>query len=188
VALSAGRGTIHGRIAHPPVRNPRPAQATGVGRGQGNITSVTGQLAASHGALPWLCCRAAGCQRGLLRFHRATVKASPGPPHSDTSSPNTYPSSQPTPNWIRADQLSDQDRPARGGAAARGRCCDDSVRTRRTVPGSPRGSGRRRPGLPAHSLGLVPVGQPMTLTLSAWGPFWPWVMSNSTFCPSSRLR
>ena len=30
--------------------------------------------------------------------------------------------------------------------------------------------------------------QAMTLTFSAWGPFWPWVMSNSTFCPSSRLR
>jgi hypothetical protein len=30
-------------------------------------------------------------------------------------------------------------------------------------------------------------GQPVTLTFSAWGPFWPWVMSNSTFCPSSRL-
>jgi hypothetical protein len=38
---------------------------------------------------------------------------------------------------------------------------------------------------PAPSL---PVGQPVTLTFSAWGPFWPWVMSNSTFCPSSRLR
>ena len=25
--------------------------------------------------------------------------------------------------------------------------------------------------------------QAMTLTFSAWGPFWPWVMSNSTFCP-----
>ena len=33
-----------------------------------------------------------------------------------------------------------------------------------------------------------PVRQPMTLTFSAWGPFWPWVMSNSTCCPSSRLR
>ena len=30
--------------------------------------------------------------------------------------------------------------------------------------------------------------QAMTLTFSAWGPFWPWVMSSSTFCPSSRLR
>ena len=38
---------------------------------------------------------------------------------------------------------------------------------------------RRRP---------LPGGQPVTLTFSAWGPFWPWVMSNSTFCPSSRLR
>jgi hypothetical protein len=36
---------------------------------------------------------------------------------------------------------------------------------------------------------LVPAGgQPATRTFSAWGPFWPWVMSNSTFCPSSRLR
>ena len=34
----------------------------------------------------------------------------------------------------------------------------------------------------------APAGQPVTLTFSAWGPFWPWVMSNSTFCPSSRLR
>ena len=42
--------------------------------------------------------------------------------------------------------------------------------------------------VPAYSLGLVPVGQPMTLTFSAWGPFWPWVMSNSTCCPSCRLR
>ena len=33
-----------------------------------------------------------------------------------------------------------------------------------------------------------PVRQPVTLTFSAWGPFWPWVMSNSTFCPSSRPR
>ncbi len=35
---------------------------------------------------------------------------------------------------------------------------------------------------------FAPVDQPTTLTFSAWGPFWPWVMSNSTFCPSSRLR
>src|SRR5260221_14469067 len=28
-----------------------------------------------------------------------------------------------------------------------------------------------------------PVHQPMTLTFSAWDPFWPCVMSNSTFCP-----
>jgi hypothetical protein len=34
----------------------------------------------------------------------------------------------------------------------------------------------------------LPMRQPMTLTFSAWGPFWPWVMSSSTFCPSSRLR
>jgi hypothetical protein len=34
----------------------------------------------------------------------------------------------------------------------------------------------------------LPMRQAMTLTFSAWGPFWPWVMSNSTFCPSSRLR
>jgi hypothetical protein len=57
---------------------------------------------------------AAGCQRGRLRFHRAAVNASPGPPHLDTSSPNTHPSSQPTPNWMRAvpaDQLPDHDRP-----------------------------------------------------------------------------
>ncbi len=33
-----------------------------------------------------------------------------------------------------------------------------------------------------------PLRQPMTLRFSAWGPFWPCVMSNSTFCPSSRLR
>ena len=35
---------------------------------------------------------------------------------------------------------------------------------------------------------LLPMRQAMTLTFSAWGPFWPWVMSSSTFCPSSRLR
>jgi hypothetical protein len=34
----------------------------------------------------------------------------------------------------------------------------------------------------------LPMRQPMTLTFSAWAPFWPCVMSNSTFCPSSRLR
>jgi hypothetical protein len=48
------------------------------------------------------------------RFRRAAVNASPGPPHSDASSPNTHPSSQPTPNRMRAvpaDQLPDQDRP-----------------------------------------------------------------------------
>jgi hypothetical protein len=48
------------------------------------------------------------------RFRRAAVNASPGPPHLDTSSPNTHPSSQPTPNRMRAvpaDQLPDQDRP-----------------------------------------------------------------------------
>src|SRR6266566_2330160 len=66
------------------------------------------------GALPSLGCCAAGCQRGRLRFHRAAVNASPGPPHIDTSSPNTHPSSQPTPNRMRAvpaDQLPAQDRP-----------------------------------------------------------------------------
>ena len=57
---------------------------------------------------------AAGCQRGRLRFRRAAVNASPGPPHLDTSSANPHPSSQLTPNWMRAvpaDQLPDQDRP-----------------------------------------------------------------------------
>ena len=44
------------------------------------------------------------------------------------------------------------------------------------------------PVITAHNRALVLVGQPMTLTFSAWGPFWPWVMSNSTFCPSWRLR
>ena len=34
----------------------------------------------------------------------------------------------------------------------------------------------------------LPMCQPMTLTFSAWDPFCPCVMSNSTFCPSSRLR
>jgi len=34
----------------------------------------------------------------------------------------------------------------------------------------------------------MPMHQPTTLTFSAWGPFWPCVMSNSTFCPSSMLR
>jgi len=41
----------------------------------------------------------------------------------------------------------------------------------------------RRPGRRS-----LPVRQPVTLTFSAWGPFWPCVMSNSTRCPSSRLR
>jgi hypothetical protein len=56
--------------------------------------------AAWYGTLPSLdCCRvAAGCQRGFLRFHGAAVNASPEPAHLDTSSPNTHPSSQPTPN------------------------------------------------------------------------------------------
>src|SRR6266487_4854262 len=68
----------------------------------------------ADGALPSLCWCAAGCQRGCLRFRRAAVNASPGPPHIDTSSANLHPSSQPTPNWMRAvpaDQLPDQDRP-----------------------------------------------------------------------------
>jgi hypothetical protein len=43
----------------------------------------------------------------------------------------------------------------------------------------------RRP-VPAGA--SLPVGQPVTLTFSAWGPFWPRVTSNSTFCPSSRPR
>jgi hypothetical protein len=34
----------------------------------------------------------------------------------------------------------------------------------------------------------LPIYQPTTLTFSAWGLFWPCVMSNSTFCPSSMLR
>src|SRR5690349_24713975 len=49
-----------------------------------------------------------------LCLHGATRDAAPGAPHMDTSSPNTHPSSQPTPNWMRAvpaDQLPDQDRP-----------------------------------------------------------------------------
>ena len=43
--------------------------------------------------------------------------------------------------------------PARGGAAARGQCCGGSVRTRRTVPGSLRGSGHAQTELPARDLG-----------------------------------
>src|SRR5215471_144779 len=35
---------------------------------------------------------------------------------------------------------------------------------------------------------VYPEHQSTTLTFSAWGPFWPCVMSNSTFCPASRLR
>jgi hypothetical protein len=45
---------------------------------------------------------------------------------------------------------------------------------------------RRPPPLGAGS--SLPARQPVTLTFSARGPFWPWVMSNSTFCPSSGLR
>ena len=59
--------------------------------------------------------------------------------------------------------------PRRGGTGS-GSICPD--------PGTARRPGRRS----------LPARQPMTLTFSAWGPFWPWVMSNSTFCPSSRLR
>src|SRR6478735_3385083 len=43
-------------------------------------------------------------------------------------------------------------------------------------------------GCAAFGKALAAMRQAMTLTFSAWGPFWPWVMSNSTFCPSSRLR
>ncbi len=48
----------------------------------------------------------------------------------------------------------------------------------------PRPQGLR--GVPGRRSPLM--RQAMTLTFSAWGPFWPCVMSNSTFCPSSRLR
>jgi len=57
-----------------------------------------------------------------------------------------------------------------GSLAARSR----SLFTQRPSPSAP--------GSP------LPIRQLMTLTFSAWGPFWPCVMSNSTFCPSSRLR
>jgi hypothetical protein len=40
--------------------------------------------------------------------------------------------------------------PAHGGAAARGRCCGGIVRTPRTVPGSPRGSGQAHAGWAAR--------------------------------------
>jgi hypothetical protein len=43
-------------------------------------------------------------------------------------------------------------------------------------------------GKPAAGQSSLPVPQLMTLTFSAWGPFWPCVMSNSTCCPSSKLR
>src|SRR6266550_6952800 len=49
-----------------------------------------------------------------LCLHGAIRDAGPCTPHIDTSSPNTHPSSQPTPNWMRAvpaDQLPHQDRP-----------------------------------------------------------------------------
>jgi hypothetical protein len=63
----------------------------------------------------------------------------------------------------------------------------------RCFPASRRAvDGRWRPGgdgpASGRQLSLVSAGQPMTLTFSAWGPFWPWVMSNSTFCPSCKLR
>jgi hypothetical protein len=48
-----------------------------------------------------------------LCLHGATRDAALGAPHIDTSSPNTDPSSQPTPNWmcaVVADQRPDQDR------------------------------------------------------------------------------
>ncbi len=54
-------------------------------------------------------------------------------------------------------------------------------RLQETCPGSP--GTAPRPGRPSP-----PVRQPVTLTFSAWGPFWPCVMPDSTFCPSSRLR
>jgi hypothetical protein len=52
------------------------------------------------------------CLHGAIRD--APLGTPLGAPHMDTSSPNTHPSSQPTPNWMRAvpaDQLPDQDRP-----------------------------------------------------------------------------
>jgi hypothetical protein len=58
------------------------------------------------------------------------------------------------------------------------RRCRGFSRRAPASPGTAQRPGRRSPL----------VRQPMTLTFSAWGPFWPWVMSNSTFCPSSRLR
>jgi hypothetical protein len=36
--------------------------------------------------------------------------------------------------------------------------------------------------------GLFDGDQTITRTLEAWGPFWPWLTSNSTFWFSSRLR
>ena len=41
---------------------------------------------------------------------------------------------------------------------------------------------------PASGTGYRRACQPITLTFSACGPLGPCVMSNSTFCPSSRLR
>ena len=32
------------------------------------------------------------------------------------------------------------------------------------------------------------IERQMTRTPVAWGPLWPWPISNSTRCPSSRLR
>jgi hypothetical protein len=52
-------------------------------------------------------------QRLRLCLHGVIGDAAPAPPLIDSSSPNTHPSSQPTPNWmcaVPADQLPDQDR------------------------------------------------------------------------------
>jgi hypothetical protein len=124
---------VRGRTSAPAARGTSPA-LTAIRRPAGFVfTSAAARLAGllvretphlqrpeqqhpmhAGGPLPSLGWCAAGCQRGRPRFRRAAVNASPGPPHLDTSSPNAHPSSQPTPNRMRAvpaDQLPHQDRP-----------------------------------------------------------------------------
>ena len=92
-----------------------------------------------------------------------------------------------TSSGLPADQVADQ----LGGSrvlAARAAWLRLVTCWRTVTPGSggrshPGPGAARRPG--GRSL---PKRQVMTLTFSAWGPFWPCVMSNSPFCRSSRLR
>jgi hypothetical protein len=115
----------------PEARPPRHALATPLRAAQ-DLTSSARSVAArssclaSSSSLTGPSISRPGCADALrladhrlrLCLHGATRDAplgTPlGAPHMDTSSPNTHPSSQPTPNWMRAvpaDQLPDQDRP-----------------------------------------------------------------------------
>jgi hypothetical protein len=165
-ATGAFRRAVAGcgpRVTHPPAQAARLRDRAGTGRPGCPALAVTGRSPVPLPVTAGNCVSPPSTGRVLSRPVFCERGARPGPRGSALAARTRQPG-----GFERLLQL-----PGPSPATAPG-----FSRRAPASPGTAQRPGRRSPL----------VRQPMTLTFSAWGPFWPWVMSNSTFCPSSRLR